>query len=68
MLVQIKKKVLCKQDLDFILLTSLAEPYAKDQSEYFCNFDFQVSFSGNFQYATGVFYLEISIDTTTAKC
>ena len=28
---------------------------------YFWQFDFQISFSGYFQNATGVFYLEISL-------
>ena len=33
----------------------------------FCNFDFQNSFSGNFRYATGVLYLEISHTSSRSK-
>ena len=32
----------------------------KDVCVFFCNFDFQISFSGNFWYATAVFHSEIS--------
>ena len=40
-----------KQDLDFIfLITRIA--LREDVCVFFCNFEFQISFSGNFRYAT----------------